>query len=233
MAQDYPYRELIIFNTAHVPLRVCHSIDGRLHSGASVFSTGRQGKWPGKPYTNVGDIRHEALENASSTSDIFCLFDDDDLYMPYHISQGVKRLLETGKEAWKPKRSLASLNDGLTFDYSENNLEASVFARMESIREFSFLPSTGDENLSWYDGINNRGGMVIDPTGVPSYGYLWGSKIARHKQSGDMRNPSNFENHKRASTDFGDGPLKADWPIHEEYERVYKQFPECAAMAKR
>jgi glycosyltransferase involved in cell wall biosynthesis len=224
--QDYPNRELIILNTAPVRL----SLDRVRRDYVKIWNEPQE-TVSGKPWTNVGEIRAAALAYASG--DIFCLFDDDDIYLPYHISQGVQKLLECGKEAWKPKRSLHSLNDGLTFDYCENTLEASVFAKMDSIREFGFLPETGSENLSWYDGIKNRGGICVDPEGIPSYSYNWGSQIANHKQSGDMRNPCNFENHKRASTDFGQGKLlRPDYPINDMLGRIYARFPECAAKAK-
>jgi hypothetical protein len=44
---------------------------------------------------------------------------------------------------------------------------------------------------------------------VPSYCFNWSdpSEVAGHKQSGDIDNPNNFENHKNASGDVADSPL--------------------------
>lgn len=60
---------------------------------------------------------------------------------------------------------------------------------------------------------------------IPSYAFNWSdpSNIAGHKQSGDIDNPNNFENHKISSTDFSTELL---YPIskielYNFYQRYY------------
>jgi hypothetical protein len=180
----------------------------------------------GKPYTNVGAVRRDALSYA--TGDIFCLFDDDDGYAPDHVERGVAGLLDNPRyRAWKPATSLYSPNGGRSFQPCANNLEASVFIWMDEIRKHGFRIGTGDENLSWFHAVKDAGLLMEDPGARATYFYCWGDVVAPHKQSGDMGNPANFENHKRASIDFGDGkPLTGDFNV----EPVLERF--CAALKK-
>src|SRR5262245_39501368 len=108
LAQRYEERELIILNTALVPLVLDASL-----TGAPITLVNQQtyGK-TGTPYRNRGNILEDATQLA--TGEIFCLFDDDDIYLPWHVSQGVEKLLACGKKAWKPKRSFFSKDGGQT-----------------------------------------------------------------------------------------------------------------------
>jgi hypothetical protein len=59
---------------------------------------------------------------------------------------------------------------------------------------------------------------------IPSYCFNWSDphEVAGHKQSGDINNPDNFENHKKSSGDYCTGPL---FPLHNlELDKVYKKY---------
>lgn len=92
-------------------------------------------------------------------------------------------------------------------------MEASVIVKMERIREIGFrTDATGYEGLSWYTRLRDEGQLdEHDLDYVPSYCFNWSDppEIAGHKQSGDINNPNNFENHKEQSTDFSTEPLTA------------------------
>jgi len=212
--QDYPNKELIIFNTAQTPL----ILDESLNNKNIVIINNSNSYETNLPYTNIGDIRRDALTHA--TGNVYSCWDDDDFFMPYHLSQSNDYLLSTNKKAWKPKYSWWSTNGGKTFEKMGNNMEASVLVYIDQV---FFLKKTGDEHLGWFKKLmdENQLDESIDVAPFESYCYVWGDELAMHKQSGDITNPNNFENHKTQSTDFGNAPLKYI-DVSKHYYNVWK-----------
>ena len=94
-------------------------------------------------------------------------------------------------------------------------MEASVIAETESIQIYGFKDSNGGEHVTWMRGLidENQLDENYEVTPFESYAYIWGDEIASHKQSGWIDDPNNFENHKKASTDFGVRPLSLYSPL--------------------
>jgi effector-binding domain-containing protein len=59
---------------------------------------------------------------------------------------------------------------------------------------------------------------------MPSYCFNWAdpTEIAGHKQSGDIDNPDNFENHKKQSGDYANSPLTPLDNIDEVYKKYFE-----------
>lgn len=217
MAQTYPDIELVIFNT-DVDYPITGNFDGVIIVNNDVDYV------TGKPYTNRGAICRDAVSHARG--DYFMLADDDDVYLPWHVQQAVDRITETGKDAWKPEKSFFATPEGISLQM--NTMEASVIVKMERIREIGFrTDKTGYEGLSWYNVLRDEGHInEHDTCYLPSYCFNWSDpgEVAGHKQSGDIDNVDNFENHKRASTDHATGLLTPVDPG--ELELFYKPFIE-------
>lgn len=207
--QDYSNKELIIFNTANKELELDPRLSGK---GIRIVN---QTKIHGTdiPYNNVGQVRRDVLKLALGK--YTCYWDDDDAYLPWHISQGVEYLLKTGKKAYKPEKSYWSEDAGNTFNLAQNAMEASVIADTESLRIYGFADSNGGEHVTWMRGLLDEGELDENYSVTPfeSYAYIWGDEIASHKQSGYINDPNNFENHKKQSTDFGVRPLSLYSPL--------------------
>lgn len=203
-AQTYPNIELVIFNTDEEYPFVLEKEDPRV-----IVVNNHLNYETGEPYTNRGDICRDAVTHA--TGDYFMLADDDDVYLPWHIEQAVDGIEENGKDAWKPQKSLFAAPGKI--ELTQNTLEASVIVKMDRIREIGFRNDlTGYEGLSWYTKLRDEGQLDENNTNyLPSYCFNWSdpSEIAGHKQSGDINNPENFNNHKKASGDYANGPLSA------------------------
>ena len=98
LAQTYPSKELIIFNTDEEhPYTM-----GFEDESIIVINNGIDYK-SGLPYENRGQICRDAVTHA--TGDYFMLADDDDIYLPWHLQQAVEGIEEIGKDAWKPQKS--------------------------------------------------------------------------------------------------------------------------------
>ena len=218
LAQDYPNKELIIFNTdTDSPYDVVQSNHSITIVNRSIDSVTNE------PYTNVGAIRRDALMFA--TGDFVVTWDDDDIFLPHFMTQGIERMAQTGLPSFKPEMSFFYSGDNLRLVM--NTLEASVIASMDLVRKYGYLLETGKEGLGWYTKMrDNKELDEHDKYYIPSYCFNWndGQEMnAPHKQSGDIDNPNNFNNHKEQSLDIVNG-RKLQVYTYEQRRKVYEPY---------
>lgn len=219
-AQRHQNKELIIFNTdIEHPMKLGFPAD-------DIILVNNEIDYETKlPYKNRGQICRDAVTHA--TGDYFMLADDDDIYLPWHMWQAYDGIVANGKDAWKPHRSFFATPYKL--ELVQNTLEASVIVKMNRIREIGFRSDiTGYEGLSWYTALRDEGQLdQFNTYYVPSYCFNWSdsAQLAGHKQSGDINNPDNFENHKKASLDYAKRPLESNMDLTNTY-RPYYEFIE-------
>lgn len=216
-AQTYQNKELIIFNTDEE-----YPYELGVEDPNVILINNSKDYLTGEPYQNRGQICRDAVTHA--TGDYFMLADDDDIYLPWHLQQAVDGIEANGKDAWKPEMSFFASQSELKMVI--NTLEASVIVKMDRIREIGFRSDkTGYEGLSWYTKLRDENQLdEHNKEYLPSYCFNWGdpSEVAGHKQSGDIDNPDNFENHKKASGDYAKEPLR---PLsYYELEKVYEKY---------
>lgn len=224
IAQTYINKRLIIFNT---------DIDSR-YEIQDWFKDHRIVVWNNnmdyrtkKDYTNVGAIRRDALELVGDDMGGYVVtWDDDDIFLPYFMEQAVDRMRETGMPSFKPEKSFFYSGNHLRL--VKNTLEASVVASTKKVMEYGYLLETGKEGLGWYTKMrDNKELDENDSQYIPSYCFNWndGAEMnAPHKQSGDIDNPENFNNHKNHSTDKVNGRLIQLWSkdrLNEMYKPYY------------
>ena len=219
LEQTYKDSELIIFNTdVEYPFEM-----GFEHPRIFVYNNNIN-YLTGEPYTNRGDICRDAVSHAKG--DYFMLADDDDIYLPWHLQQAFDGITENGNDSWKPEKSFFATKEKV--ELSMNTMEASVIVKMNRIKEIGFRSDiTGYEGLSWYTKLRDEGQLdEHNKKYIPSYCFNWSdpSSIAGHKQSGDINNPDNFENHKTHSGDYATRPLyiAPRFYLTEVYSRFYE-----------
>ena len=216
-AQTYDNKELIIFNTDE---RYPYELG--FEDPSIIIVNNGVDYLTGAPYQNRGQICRDAVTHANG--DYFMLADDDDIYLPWHIEQAVDGIKENGLDSWKPASSFFAAPGKI--ELCRNTMEASVIVKMDRIREIGFRSDlTGYEGLSWYTKLRDEGQLKEDEEMfVPSYCFNWSDppEMAGHKQSGDIDNPENFENHKRASSDFATRPLRNDFDLTSTYSPYYR-----------
>jgi glycosyltransferase involved in cell wall biosynthesis len=229
LQQTYQDKELIVFNTdVENPYKddKCQL----LPYGVLLINCNRDSITK-EPYTNVGAIRRDALMFASGKYVV--TWDDDDIFLPHFMQQAYDRMQDTGKPFFKPQSSFFYSGDNLRL--VRNTLEASVVGEREKVREYGYLLETGKEGLGWYTKArDNKELDENDSYFIPSYCFNWndGQEMkAPHKQSGDINNPNNFENHKAHSTDRVDSRKINIWDedkINEMYKPYYSYIKEYA-----
>ena len=187
MLQDYDNRELIILNNHPVPLNI-------------DLPQVRVINEPGHP--TLGDCRNRLLDEA--TGRFVRTWDDDDLYLPWAISQGVKEIGSYAafkpKFSWFSRRNSVYLKDG-------NVYEASWTALTEAVRKYGYKgQSGGDEHTPLSIGLEHEGFLVKDVR--PSYCYRWDTPLVRISGSlGSDTVEHRTENWKKHNDDHGDGKL--------------------------
>lgn len=221
-AQTYKDAELIIFNTdMEYPMELHQSL---YNTNIRIINNGIDYQ-TNKLYTNRGDICRDAVTHAKG--DYFMLADDDDIYLPWHLQQAIDQITLSGKDAWKPAKSFFATKEKI--DLVQNTMEASVIVKMNRIREIGFRNDlTGYEGLSWYTKLRDEGQLnEHEQKYVPSYCFNWSdpANVAGHKQSGDINNPNNFDNHKLRTNDFAWRSLVAmPQDILSQYYKPYVDF---------
>ena len=222
LQQDYKGKtELIIFNTdPENPYTLTSELN--MLGSVKIVNQGVD-SITNEPYTNVGAIRRDALTHA--TGDYVVTWDDDDIFLPHFIRQGIDRIAETGLPSFKPAASFFYSGDNLRI--VRNTMEASVIADINKVREYGYLLATGTEGLGWYTKMRDNKELNENDTHcIPSYCFNWNdgdAMDAPHKQSGDIDNPNNFENHKKASKDVPTRPLEiySDGYMRQVYADYY------------
>lgn len=180
----------------------------------------------GQPYTNTGDIFRDALTFISDQSDLVNFFDSDDIFLPIHISAGVRGMKKASNQrqiAYKPYYSYFLYQDKVTKEH--NNLEPSIFIDYEFIKQAGFDKTSASYHNAWLLKLRSRNLMLEDKDGPETLLYDWSSGHNTYKISGSGDDSMvNFLKHRSFETDFGDGILE---PISKEranllYKITYK-----------
>lgn len=175
----------------------------------------------GEKYTNLGAIYNDAIKYIPEDAEIVSFFDDDDIFLKYHISEGVKgykRALEKGMIAYKPKKSY--FRNGNRTSMVENTLEPSIFVKKDHVLKYGFFLETSPQHLKWVDPLVYEGKIFADPKGTPTLIYNWGDEIKTFKTSGNPTDPNNFLNYEKFSQDKGDSII-TPWS-KQEVSKYYK-----------
>lgn len=201
LAQDYEDKHLLIYNNSPEKLRM-----DRNYKNIWLINNHISTK-TGRPYENTGDIFSDALWCIPSDVDIIHFWDDDDEYLPSHISEGVKGMqeaIEMGKKAYKPKYSY--------FRYqkepqrlADNLMEPSIFVLKEWVEAYGFSEHSSAYHSPWTSALFKHKKIHVKEKGEPTFIYDWSDEAQAFKISGAGHNPDNFQNHKENSKDVGDG----------------------------
>lgn len=181
----------------------------------------------GKRYDNLGAIYRDAMAYVPNV-DLITFSDDDDGFLPNHISEGVKGYLKAKSlnltfKAYKPNTSYYKHAGGVII--TGNRLEPSMFVDAYHVKSRGFLLETTAQHMGWLGELEGEGTIFIDTEGTPTLIYDWGSPFPTWKTSGDPTNPQNFDNYRSMSADHGDGII-TPWESKDVAD-YYKEALDC------
>ena len=226
--QDYkgPH-SLLIYNNSEVDLKLEYS---DFPEGNKVKLVNQHiDSVTKKRYTNLGAIYRDALTYIPKDADILVHWDDDDLFLENHISEGVKGL-ERGSDltkfstinnyiAYKPAKSYYRHVGGV--ELMSNTLEPSIFVKTDHIKKYGYSLTTTDQHLQWVNALVYENKIFVDENGPATLIYNWGDRdIPTFKTSGNAGCPENFDNYRNFSKDHGDCVLTP--LLKSELEKYYK-----------
>lgn len=201
----------LIYNNSEIPLE----LDDKLDVNKFLLVNNHLSYSTGKPYVTLGEIYNDAITHIPEDTDIVNMMDDDDIYLPDHVEEGVKGILRHGKLAYKPKKSWYRHLKSISLQ--ENTLEPSIFVDFNHLKQYGFSLETTAQHLQWIDPLITSNQIIADPDGKPTYICDWSQDIPTFKTSGNPNNPQNFKNYSDWSKDKGDGiitPCTNGWAEH-------------------
>lgn len=198
--QTYDNYVHIIYNNSISDLR----LNGNLPKDKFLLINKFLSKRTSKPYETLGDIYNDILSFIPKDVDVLNFMDDDDIFLPLHIEEGVKGLIKGQKLAYKPKQSWYKhgINKPVL---AENILEPSIFVKKEHIEKYGFSIETSAQHLNWINPLLKENQIYVDSQGLPTYICDWSQEIPTFKTSGNSKDPDNFKNYEKWSKDIGDG----------------------------
>lgn len=214
--QTYENSVQLIFQNSSSPQR----LNANIPSNRVILINQSLDSDTGKGYVTLGAIYKDAVKHIPEDVEIVNFFDDDDIFLPNHIEEGIKGLNRGGLIAYKPYKSFYRTKDRVVL--VNNTLEPSIFVKKEHIQQYGFKDTTSDQHLAWVHPLVDHKQIFEDTKGPATMCYNWGDPFPTFKTSGDPRNPSNFNNYRRHSMDHGDGivtPMSRN-----EAEKYYQQF---------
>lgn len=178
----------------------------------------------GEPYSNLGDIYTDALSFIPDEYNVFTFADDDDIFLPSHLSQGaagLQRAHEIGKVAYKPAKSYYRDPRGISL--MSNTLEPSMFVDAKHIRNYGFSPVTTEQHLRWVNPLVSNQTILVDENAPATMIYNWGDEFPTFKTSGNFHHPNNFNNYRDASRDHGDRIITPDPEASLYYALIHEE----------
>jgi hypothetical protein len=184
-----------------------------------------------KPYNNItlvnddsggslGDVYNKMLDYLPVDADLICIFDDDDVFLPNHFTEGEQGYLRGNKKAYKPKYSFFWCNDDIV--KTNNVLETSWFVNAEIIKKYRFRSESKLHHFNWVDWLTASQEVFVDGTGPSTMACTWGvHEKPLYHSSGDPTS-NNFENFRKHELDHGD-QIITPWSI-EKLSAVYAKF---------
>ncbi|MGD1001849.1 MAG: glycosyltransferase family A protein [Candidatus Brocadiia bacterium] len=175
LAQDYPAKRLFILNNHPVPLR-CELPD------VTVFN---------EPSDEPGIPRNRLLGKVGDEFEFVHTWDDDDAWLPWHLSQAVQQLaaarrgedLAKGYDridvhstipfGWKPARSWIHFTATGEYKLNVNNYEASMILARGFVKHHGYGTASGNEHRKLLDALGEFGLATTEVGARASYIYSW------------------------------------------------------------
>lgn len=222
LEQDYENKVMLIYQNSEIN----QQLDESLMDKGIILVNQNIDSQTGLPYTNLGSIYNDALKAIPEDAEIVNCGDDDDLFLPTHISSGVAgylRAAEKGQVAYKPKFSYYRYAGGV--QKMCNVFEPSIFVCVKHIKKHGCHTNTMNQHHKWLDAVGSN--MTMEDGGESTLIYDWSGGHPCFKTSGNPHAPENFSNYRNYSKDHGDGIIT---PC--DVEIVNKVYQEVAESIK-
>ncbi len=174
LAQDYPAKRLFILNNHPVPLR-CELPE------VTIFN---------EPSDEPGIPRNRLLAKVGSDFEFVHTWDDDDAWLPWHLSQAVRQMDGLVSARKGPPRGSRPIVDPLHADWrvqaEREQLRSLDDRQHDYMAEVGYGIASGNEHRPLLDALKADKALATTEVGArASYIYTWrGDFIARERGAG-------------------------------------------------
>jgi len=224
LAQDYPKdrRELVILDDSGL-------VYPQKGESWELISVMRRFSSLSEKHNAVASLAFNVKEN--KPPDIYCVWDDDDVYLPWHISTHVKAL--AGRVgASKPSMILSTYGKKIHREISSGRFQGSLAFWRDTFKFVSGWPITkrADFDQEFINRLSKSGTGFVDPCEYtdPSYVYRWETTETSHcsafmKSGGDE---SWYDRYAKEAT-FQTGDYKLSPKFDDETRTIYDNGGKC------
>lgn len=205
--QDYQGEHtLLIYNNSPIDQVLSTEVLSGLPSNKKVLLINNSKSLAtGESYNSLGSIYNDILSYVQKQElqvDIVNHMDDDDVFLPNHISEGVKGYIASGNKAYKPRFSL--FRDSKGVQRQNNVFEPSIFVEFKHLCLHGYFDKNVDLHHKWLRPLEKELQILSDPNGIPTFIYDWSGTIDTYKTSGNPDTEKSFSAYAAYSNDVGD-----------------------------
>ena len=191
LLQDYPDKRLLILNDAPVSLWTGHSAGGCIH----ILNQRPQ-------YPTLGHKRQALLEAVRTP--LVAHWDDDDLYLPWHLSMLKQRMDDRGVACVKPRAAWWGVGRGVRWSVKGEHPHHNVFEgqmlfrTLDALKLGGYPPLDSGQARALLGKFKHKGLLHTwnPPDDRVSYVYRWADGVSH---------VSARKGRPNADDDFGDG----------------------------
>jgi hypothetical protein len=190
--QDYPNKELIIFNNHPIPLIPHPKL---LKHNIKVINGGDMSD------KSMNLIYKETLKYVSEDAEYISIWDDDDVYFPWHLSENIELLENSDKNAIRSKQGYWQDNNYKNkIDVVSNVLEASMIVKKSYIYfENENYAETDTSNhrhphINWYNSLINSNSFLYNNNITAMFRWNYGKNYRHLSASGPHKNEDTGKN---------------------------------------
>jgi len=203
LAQDYPDKHLIILNDAPERIVLPGAGTGNLFADLHCEAAGVQARPDGvvvvsgaPSFETLGHKRQALLEIAQTS--LVAHWDDDDLYLPWHLSEAVAAIQEGSLDCTKVRSAWLMEDERIVGTHDQGNDGSMVFRRQAALDLGGYRLSQTGQSIGLLHRFEKEGRYA--PFGDNGLRSVAVRRAPGHNL--EARTPKAF---RAANTDFGDG----------------------------
>lgn len=185
ISQDYSSKEMIIFNNHPTPI-IPHPKLAKFN--IKVVNAGDKSGY------SINRIYHECLQHVSDDSELISIWDDDDVYFPWFLSDNIKKLLNSSKKIIRSKFGYWQDDSLPQISLVSNTLEASMIGYRENIffnnEQYDKLDEKNfrHPHLTWVEAASKKDEFLYNDEVTAMFRWNYGREYQHLQSSGPHKN---------------------------------------------
>lgn len=194
LEQEYTNKQLCIFNNGNTDISIGGDLSGDYSNLGIKVVNNNKDVWSGLPFNNLGTIYMNGLHwfaNELQNGDLTTMWQDDDMYLPHFIKDGVTGWDSDYPDVFKTKEFIFYDKGSKINRRDENNVEGSWIIDIDFLVGTGFAEPSMHPETTLHSRLKSDINYIKDSFLKPSYIYEWNNGV--YHSSGGINNPNNFK----------------------------------------